>query len=176
MNTDSNPRISIIAAVAANRVIGNKNELIWHLPEDLKRFKNLTTGHPIIMGRKTFESIGRPLPGRENIVITSQEDYQPEGVTVVHSLMEALILAPELDSEEVFVIGGGRVYAEALGFADRLYLTVLDQEFEGDTIFPDWSEQFECVVSEEPFAYNELSGKYLTFERCPTDQPLPEVS
>lgn len=165
---ESNPRISMIAAVAANRVIGAKNDLIWRLPEDLKRFKKITLGHPVIMGRNTYLSLGRPLPKRTNVVITSSEDFTsevPEGVIVVKSLMEALVMAPDLDEEEVFVIGGGRVYTEALGFADRLYLTLLDQEFEGDVWFPDWTEQFQNVIEEEEFAEGEITGKYVTLER-----------
>lgn len=158
----------MIAAVAANRVIGAKNDLIWRLPEDLKRFKKITSGHPVIMGRNTYLSLGRPLPKRTNVVITSSEEFAkevPEGVIVVKSLMEALVMAPDLDDEEVFIIGGGRVYAEALGFADRLYLTVLDQEFEGDVWFPDWTEQFKKILEEEPFVEGEITGKYVTLER-----------
>lgn len=165
---ESNPRISMIAAVAANRVIGAKNDLIWRLPEDLKRFKRITSGHPVIMGRNTYLSLGRPLPKRTNVVITSSEEFAkevPEGVIVVKSLMEALVMAPDLDDEEVFIIGGGRVYAEALGFADRLYLTLLDQEFEGDVWFPDWTEQFQNVIEEEEFIEGEITGKYVTLER-----------
>jgi dihydrofolate reductase len=166
--TESNPRISMIAAVAANRVIGAKNDLIWRLPEDLKRFKKITSGHPVIMGRNTYLSLGRPLPKRTNIVITSNENFAkevPEGVIVVNSLMEALVIAPDLDEKEVFIIGGGRVYAEALGFADRLYLTLIDKDFEGDTVFPDWTEQFPTVIEEEAFEEEEMAGKYVILER-----------
>ena len=117
------------------------------------------------MGRKTFESIGRPLPKRTNVVISSQENYQPEGVTMVSSLMEALILAPELNEEEVFIIGGGRVYTESLGFADRLYLTLVQGEFEADTFFPEYQEQFGTEIQRESWQEGECSGEYIILER-----------
>ena len=104
--------LSIIVAIARNGIIGSGNSLIWHISEDLRRFKAITSGHPVVMGRKTFESIGRALPGRTNVVITRQSSFLAEGCTVVHSLEEALALFPE--SEEVFVIGGGEIYAQAL--------------------------------------------------------------
>ena len=115
-----NPMISIIVAVAENGVIGDKNALLWHISEDLKHFKSVTTGHPVIMGRKTFESLGRPLPNRTNVVITRRQLEIP-GCRVVHSLEEAVRLFPE--DEEVFVIGGAQIYAEALPLARRFYLT-----------------------------------------------------
>jgi dihydrofolate reductase len=127
-------RISLIAALASNRVIGRQGALPWHLPEDLRRFKALTLGHPVLMGRRTWESIGRPLPGRRNIVITRQADYRPSGAEVfpdLGSALEALAGAPE-----VFVIGGGELYAAALPLAHRLQLTELHQEVEGDAHFP----------------------------------------
>ena len=165
-------RISLIAAIAANRVIGKDNKLLWHLPEDLRRFRRLTSGHPVIMGRKTFESIGKPLPKRTNIVITSQSNYEQEGIIAVSNLDQALDythgntqMCINDHNKEIFIIGGGRVYAESIDRADRLYLTVLDQEFEGDTIFPDWREQFNQVISEEEFVSDTLSGKYLILER-----------
>ena len=112
--------ISLIVAVAENGVIGDRNALLWHISEDLKHFKSVTTGHPVVMGRKTFESLGRPLPNRTNVVITRQRLEIP-GCTVVHSLEEAVMLFPK--DEEVFVIGGAQIYAEALPLARRLYLT-----------------------------------------------------
>jgi len=128
--------IALVVAMAENRVIGKNNQLIWHLPADLKHFKNLTTGHPIIMGRKTFESIGKPLPNRTNIVVTRQEDFRPEGCLVAHSLSEALMMAQQLDAE-IFVIGGAEIYKQAMFLADTIYLTEVHQEFEGDTFFPE---------------------------------------
>ncbi len=134
------PLISIIAAMAENRVIGRNNALPWHLPEDLKRFKRLTLGHAVIMGRRNYESIARPLPGRRNIVVTRHPDYAAPGCVVVHSLDEALSAAG--DDEEIFVIGGAELYAQFLPRAARLYLTLVHAEVDGDTLFPafDWNE------------------------------------
>jgi dihydrofolate reductase len=134
-------RINLIAAVASNGVIGGGNALLWRLPEDLQRFKQLTLGSPIIMGRKTFESIGRPLPGRYNIVVTRNPAWTTEGVDTRLSLDDALAAAAQ--AEEIFVIGGAEIYALALPRADRLLLTELHQAFEGDAFFPPWPrEQF----------------------------------
>lgn len=127
--------ISIIVAVAENGVIGKDNQLLWRLPDDLKRFKKLTTGHPIIMGRKTFDSIGKPLPGRTSIVITRNPDYKMDGILVSHSLEEALDEARKLDNNEAFVIGGGELYTQALPIADRLYITEVLTKIPGDTFF-----------------------------------------
>lgn len=129
--------ISVIVAVAQNGVIGGDNTLLWHISEDLRRFKSITLGHPVIMGRRTFESVGRPLPGRTNVVVSRREDYAPEGVTVVRSLEDAFALFPQ--EEEVFVTGGGQIYAQAMPLADRLYLTTVGKDYEGDTRFPDWN-------------------------------------
>jgi len=128
------PRLSIIAAMDRNRLIGNNNELPWHLPADLKHFRETTMGKPIIMGRKTWESLGRALPGRTNIVITRNTGYKAEGATVVHSLDDAIHAAGDVD--EAMIIGGANLYAQALPKADRLYLTEVDGEFEGDAWFP----------------------------------------
>jgi dihydrofolate reductase len=129
------PRISLIAAMARNRVIGRDNQLPWHLPEDLKRFRRLTMGAPVIMGRKTYQSIGRPLPGRHNIVVTRQRDAAWSGCTIAHSLDEALTIAA--DVAEIFVIGGAELYRLGLPRADRLYLTLIDADSEGDAHFPE---------------------------------------
>lgn len=137
--------IALIAAVAENNVVGKDNELPWYLPEDLKHFKQLTLGKPIIMGRLTYESIGKPLPGRANIVVSRQQNYRPEGVKVVGSLIDALSLAEPIAKaeglDEVMVIGGAQIYAEAMPFADTLYLTEIHKVIEGDTYFPelDWA-------------------------------------
>ncbi|HSI91251.1 MAG TPA: dihydrofolate reductase, partial [Adhaeribacter sp.] len=128
--------IALVVAMAENRVIGKNNQLIWHLPADLKHFKNLTTGHPIIMGRKTFESIGKPLPNRTNIIVTRQEDFSAEGCLVAHSLNEALMMAQQLDSD-IFVIGGAEIYRQAMFLADTIYLTEVHHSFDGDTFFPE---------------------------------------
>lgn len=138
--------ISIIVAVAENGVIGDRNRLLWHISEDLRRFKALTTGHPVVMGRKTCESLGRPLPNRRNVVISRQET-QIAGCEVVHSLDEALALFPA--DEEVFIIGGAQIYAAALPIADRFYLTRVGHAYEGDTRFPDWNpDDWQLVASE----------------------------
>ena len=129
--------ISVIVAVAQNGVIGGGNTLLWHISEDLRRFKSITMGHPVIMGRRTFESVGRPLPGRTNVVVSRREDYTPEGVTVVRSLEEAFALFPQ--EEEIFVTGGGQIYAQAMPLADKLYLTTVEKDYDGDTRFPDWN-------------------------------------
>ncbi len=129
-------KLSIIVAVAENGVIGHNNQLIWHLPEDLKMFKRLTSGHPIIMGRKTFESIGKPLPNRTSIIITKNPDFQIEGCITVHSLEEAIEAANEIEENEAFIIGGAEIYRLALPFADTIYLTEVHHTFEGDTFFP----------------------------------------
>ena len=129
-------QLCVIAAVARNGAIGKDNQLLWRLPEDLKFFKRTTMGCPVLMGRKTFDSIGRALPGRRNIVITRNTDWQHDGVEVAHSLQAGLSL---VDSEaRVFVIGGGELYRQAMPLCDELVLTEIDADFTGDTFFPDW--------------------------------------
>jgi dihydrofolate reductase len=154
------PLVSVVAALARNRVIGAGNRLPWRLPEDLKRFKRLTMGAPVIMGRRTHQSIDRPLPGRRNIVVTRQAGARWDGCEVAHSLDEAIALAG--DAPEVFVIGGAELYAAALPRADRLYLTLIDADYEGDTLFPafdpaDWRE-----TAREPAA----GFAFVTYERA----------
>ncbi|MFM5654538.1 type 3 dihydrofolate reductase [Aeromonas veronii] len=129
-------KISMIAAMAHDRVIGKDNQMPWHLPADLAHFKRVTLGKPVLMGRKTFESIGRPLPGRRNLVISRNPDYQAEGIEVVGSVEAALALLTGSSVEELMVIGGGHLYAEMLPSADCLYLTQIDLAVEGDTRFP----------------------------------------
>ena len=154
--------ISIIVAVAHNGVIGDKNALLWHISEDLKYFKGLTTGHPVVMGRKTWESIGRPLHNRTNVVLT-REARTFEGARTAHSLKEAVAMfAPD---EEVFVIGGAQIYAEALPVADRLYLTRVEHDYEGDTRFPVWNEQEWQLVASESFACGAKFPYPFAFER-----------
>ena len=128
----------MIAAMANNRVIGLDNKMPWHLPADLQHFKKVTTGKPVIMGRKTFESIGRPLPGRRNIIITRNSEYQAEGIETVTTPEAALELV--VDVEEVMIIGGGNIYQQFLERTERLYLTFIDLDVEGDTQFPDYQE------------------------------------
>lgn len=126
--------LSIIVAVARNGVIGDRNQLLWHISEDLRRFKAITSGHTVVMGRKTFESLGRPLPNRRNIVVSRQTDLAIPGCEVARSLGEAVAIARNED--EVFIIGGGQIYEQALPLASRIYLTVVDADYEGDTHFP----------------------------------------
>ena len=131
------PRLSIIVAMSRNRVIGAGGAIPWHLPDELKRFRNITMGHHLIMGRKTWESIGRPLPGRTSVVVTRQAGYRGAGAIVTHSLDEAITACR--DDEEIFVIGGAELYAQALPRADRIYLTVVDADIEGDTWMPEFN-------------------------------------
>lgn len=136
--------LSIIVAVAKNGVIGANNQLLWHISDDLKRFKAITTGSPIIMGRKTFESLGRPLPNRHNVVITRNEQFpMPEGVTRANSLEDAIEKAQ--GEKEIFIIGGGQIYKQSIELVDKIYITEVDQTPDGDTVFPEidanlWSE------------------------------------
>jgi dihydrofolate reductase len=151
---------SIIVAAAQNNAIGKKNGLLWNMPEDLKFFKKTTTGHTIIMGRKTFESVGRPLPNRRNIIITKQKDYKVEGAEVVHSLDEALERCDP--KEENFIIGGAEIYSLAMDKVDRIYFTLIYAEFEADAFFPPilqdlWqlvSESFHNADEKNPYDYN----------------------
>jgi dihydrofolate reductase len=159
------PRISLIAALSENRVIGNGGKIPWHLADDFRRFKERTLGHAIIMGRKTHESIGRPLPGRTNIVITRDTERDIPGCVVVGSLQEALTWAREIEFEEVFICGGGQIYAEAIAQADRLYLTVVHAIIDGDTFFPEYAEVFEKVVESEECEEVGYRLTYLTLER-----------
>lgn len=149
--------ISMIAAMADNRIIGKDNQMPWHLPADFAWFKRCTMGKPVVMGRKTYESIGRPLPGRLNIVISRDETLKIEGVTTVTSIEQALDVAG--DVEEVMIIGGGAIYAACLPMANKLYVTHIEAAIDGDTQFPDWGEQFKETYSEtyqadEKNAYN----------------------
>lgn len=142
--------ISIIAAIGNNNELGKDNDLIWYLPADLKRFKKITTGHTIIMGRNTFESIGKPLPNRRSVIITRNKDYQQEGCDVVHSLEDALGLIE--DQEKAFIIGGAQIYSEVLkkDLADELEITKVHQDFEADVYFPEINESnWKLVLNEE---------------------------
>ncbi len=131
-------QLALVAAMDKTRVIGVKNQLPWQMPADLAHFKQLTLNKPVVMGRKTFDSIGRPLPQRRNVIITRQQNYQQAGCEVVHSLDEAMQLLQ--DNEEVMLIGGGELFAQALPHANTLYLTIIDTCVEGDTFFPHWNE------------------------------------
>jgi dihydrofolate reductase len=154
--------LSIIAVIGKNRELGKDNKLLWHLPGDLKRFRLITNGHPVIMGRKTFESLPGVLPNRTNIVITRDSLFDAKGAIVVSSFDEAIEKAKiSPGSNEVFVIGGGSVYAQAIDRADRLYLTVVDASAAADTFFPDYS-RFTKIVEETAGVENDIHFKYLT--------------
>jgi dihydrofolate reductase len=151
-------RLSLIVAMAQNRVIGVNNHLPWNIPEDLKRFKAITQGHPIIMGRKTFESIGKPLPKRTNIVVTREPTYRVEGGAVAHSFVEALDWARKSPgAEEIFCIGGSDIFKWSLPLAWRIYLTEIDWPFEGDTYFPTFPEDEYREVSKEQISETPLA-------------------
>lgn len=129
-------KIILLAAISKNQTIGHCNKLLWHLPNDLKRFKKLTLGYPIIMGRKTFESIGKALPKRKNIVITKNKNYSSQQIEISSSLEEALNLAKTYTKEKIFIIGGGQIYTQAISLADILEITLIEEILEGDTKFP----------------------------------------
>lgn len=158
--------ISLIAAMDRSRMIGNKNALPWSMPADLKHFRDLTRGKPIVMGRKTFQSIGRPLPDRTNIIITRDPAYQTQGCVVVHTPDDAIKAAG--NAEEVMVIGGGEIFSMFLARADRMYLTRIDADFEGDACFPEFPENEWRITAQEnhaPDAANPHPYTFLTLEK-----------
>ena len=158
------PRISIIAAIGKNRELGKQNELIWRISPDLKRVKALTTGHPIIMGRKTYDSIGHPLPNRTNIVI-SRAQMCIEGCLMYDSLEKGIEAARAIENEEIFIFGGASIYTEAFPLTDRLYLTVIDaEENEADVFFPDYSK-FTKIIEEEKHPEHTPPFTWITLER-----------
>ncbi len=157
----SKPVISLVCAMANNRVIGKDNDMPWHLPADLKHFKATTMGKPIVMGRKTFESIGRPLPGRRNVVITRNPDYSAEGIEVVASIDEALSLLSNVD--EIMITGGGNIYQQTIEQADRLYLTFIDLDTDGDAFFPEFEHLNLKEVSRESHQPDEKNKLAYTF-------------
>ncbi len=163
-------RLSLIVAASQNNVIGRDNQLPWHLPEDLSYFKSVTMGKPLLMGRKTFESIGRPLPGRTNIVITRNSTWRQEGVEVASNIDSALVLAKSAFSEsaddEVMVIGGEQIYRLCLPFAQRLYLTYIDAHVDGDAFFPDFDKNdWQQVAEKIPKKVQKYNYRFLVLER-----------
>jgi dihydrofolate reductase len=143
---NKNPKISAILAMSENRAIGIKNQLPWHLPADLKHFKTITSGHPVLMGRKTYESIGRPLPNRSNIIITRNANFQAPGCLVVQTIEQVMQQANEINCDEFFIIGGAEVYKQFMPYIDRIYLTIVHTIVEGDAYFPElnpseWQEK-----------------------------------
>lgn len=157
------PKISLISCISKNRGIGKDNKLLFDIPEDLQRFKKITMGHPIIMGFRTFESIGQALPGRLNIVL-SKNDIDAPGATVCQSIDKAIEIANKNDNEEIFFIGGGSVYEQAIELADKLYLTIVDAEVPADTFFPDYSD-FKKIIREENKESDKYKYRFLELER-----------
>lgn len=156
--------LSVIVALAKNRVIGLNNTLPWHLPEDLKRFKQLTMGHHIIMGRKTYESLGHLLPGRQTVIVTRNPDYKVDGAIVVHSLEQAMSVS-SADSE-AFLIGGAELYQQSLPLAKRLYLTMIDAEFEGDAYFPEIElDHWDLLEQQDLISQQGWAFHYLSYQR-----------
>lgn len=159
----------MIAAVAENNALGKNNKLVWHLPNDFKRFKELTTGHHIIMGRKTFESFPKPLPNRTHIIITRQKDYKAEGCIVTDSIENALKLCPK--NEDSFVIGGGEIYQLALPYADKIEITRVHESFDGDAFFPETTKsewllkESEFNSKDEKHAYNYTYETYIKVKK-----------
>jgi len=164
------PIVAAVVAIGRNRELGKEGKLLWRIPEDIQRFRDLTRGHALILGRKTFDSIlsyrGTPLPDRTNIVITRDTDWKSEGVTVVHSLAEAMEKAREIEKEEIHIGGGAEIYKEALPQIDKLYLTLIDAEGEADTFFPPYEDQFTKIVSQEDHEWNGIKYKYVDLERA----------
>ena len=152
--------INIIAAIGKNRELGKKNQLLWHIREDLQRFKKLTLDNAVIMGRKTYESIGKPLPERLNIIITRDQNYQANGCLIADSMEKALVIAKEkAPGKEIFIIGGGQIYQQGIKYADKLYLTLVEGEFDADTFFPDYGNFGKKVFEEK----KESEGYKYTF-------------
>jgi len=154
----------MIVAVDEKRAIGKDNQLLWHIPEDLKHFKELTSSHAVIMGENTYHSIGRPLPNRTNIIVTLDDSFSAMGCFVAHSLDEAIKMARENEKEEVFIIGGASIYKQFLPLVSRLYLTLVSGEHEADTFFPDYSD-FSKVVSEENVNNEKYKFTFFVLER-----------
>ena len=155
--------ISQIVAVANNNVIGKDNDLIWRLPADLKHFKNITMGHCMLMGRKNFESIGRPLPGRTTIIVTRNKDYKVDGCHTVFSIEEGIDLAKSLNETELMIIGGGQIYEQSLPSTSKIYFTAVHETFEGDTSYPTLSSDKWTLTNEENHSANEKNKHDFTF-------------
>ena len=165
---NKNPVIKIIVACDEKNVIGKNNQLIWHLPADLKHFKNLTTGHSIIMGRKTFDSIGKALPNRNNLVVSRQNQILADGIILCHSLEEAILKAKSLSRDDIFIIGGAEIYKQALEIADQVILTRLHDYFDGDAFFPEMpSQEWEIIQIERGITdeKNPYQYSFLTYQR-----------
>ncbi|MEI8343814.1 MAG: dihydrofolate reductase [Candidatus Moraniibacteriota bacterium] len=159
-----NPKISLICAIAENRAIGKNNQLLWHIPEDFKYFKEKTIGHVIVMGQKTYESIGKPLPNRTTIVLSNDQTFNEERVVLARTFEEVFQKAREIEKEEIFICGGGSVYSQTIGMADKLYLTVVEGDFEGDVFFPEYGE-FTKIVSQRKSSDENFKYTFLELEK-----------
>jgi dihydrofolate reductase len=163
------PIVTQIAIISENRVLANtklsnKSGIPWKIKNDLKRFKEITSRHPVIMGRNTYEAMGKPLPNRTNIIITHNPNYEATGSVVVTSIQEALDWARTTETEEIFIVGGGKIYTEALSFTDRLYLTIVEEECEGDIFFPEYTE-FTNILSQEFHQEEGLKYQFINLSR-----------
>lgn len=156
--------ISLVVAASENNAIGKNNQLIWHLPNDLKFFKNTTWGFPVIMGRKSFESVNKPLPGRTNIVITTNPDWKVETVIVVKNLKDAIQKAAETNSKQIFIIGGGDIYKQSMDIADSIYITRVHADLEGDTFFPEIDRSKWKLTSNQDFEADEKHEYSYSFQ------------
>jgi dihydrofolate reductase len=166
MSQGNSPEVVLIAALGRNRELGKDGQLIWHIPGDLPRFKAITMGYPLVMGRKTFESIGRPLPGRTNVVLSRQPEWRADGVVKVNSVQDALEVVRSEEAERMFVIGGAEVYELFLGIAERLELTLVDQtSASADVFFPDYTGMGFRLASSLPGTSGELPHEYVTLIR-----------
>jgi dihydrofolate reductase len=153
--------ITLIAACSKNRAIGKENKLIWHVPGDLKRFKELTSGHTVLMGRKTFESIGKPLPNRRNVILTRDKTFTADGCLIYHNLKEVL----ELFKNDLFIIGGEEIYRQTIGYADYIDLTFIHKEYEGDAFFPEIPHWFyEIKGKRQNLECEDFKWSYITYE------------
>ena len=161
----NHPIISIIAAIASDRAIGYQNRLLWHIKKDLAHFHKITLGHPVIMGERTYRSIGRLLPGRTNIILTYDKNYKVPGAIIAHSLDSAIKSASQKDRQEIFVIGGGMVYAAALPLVDKLYLTIVEGKYKADTFFPEYEHLFTKVIKQESGQEGKYKFRFLELVR-----------
>lgn len=157
--------VSLIVAASDNNAIGKANAMLWHLPEDLKFFKNTTWGMPVIMGRKTFESVGKPLPGRTNIIVTTNKDWQADGTIATTNIDDALKVAKDTNAKEIFITGGGEIYKQTMNIADKIYLTRVNTEIDGDAYFPAIDETIWEKVFEKKVVADEKNKFDMSFER-----------
>ena len=159
----SQPTLSMIAAMSENYIIGDKGKIPWNLPTDTKWFRDKTLNHVIIMGRKTYESMGKPLPKRTNLVVTRDKNYQAEGCIVFDNLEKAIDFAKTQEDNEIFIVGGSEIYKQSLVLADKLYLTIIEKDFDGDAFFPEYKDYFKKIESSQSFEENNLKATFFIF-------------